>query len=199
MKQTFWEALAHRRSCYSLDKNITVTPEHIRHIVEQAVTLTPSAFNSQSARTVVLFGGHHETLWRITADILRGLVPPAAFPKTAEKLQSFAAAAGTILFFEEMNTVEDLQTRFPAYKDNFPVWSQQANGMLQSNIWVALEADGLGASLQHYNPLIDEAVTAQWDLPKSWKLIAQMPFGRPTAQPGDKDTLPATERVKVFQ
>ena len=30
--------------------------------------------------------------------------------------------------------------------------------MLQLVVWTALEAEGLGATLQHYNPLIDDEV-----------------------------------------
>ena len=37
-----------------------------------------------------------------------------------------------------------------------------------------------GASLQHYNPLIDEAVAKQWHINPNWKLIAEMPFGTST-------------------
>lgn len=71
--------------------------------------------------------------------------------------------------------------------------------MLQFAVWTLLELEGLGASLQHYNPLIDEAVKAEWNMPEGWRLIAQMPFGNPTAEPGEKDFQPIEERVKVFK
>ena len=61
-----------------------------------------------------------------------------------------------------------------------------------------LEDAGLGASLQHYNPLIDEEVRKAWSLPDDWKLIAQMPFGTPTAQPGPKDVMSLDKRVFEF-
>lgn len=53
-------------------------------------------------------------------------------------------------------------------------------------MWTALEAEGLGATLQHYNPLISAQVLATWDLPTSWVLVAQLPFGKPTAPAGEK-------------
>jgi predicted oxidoreductase (fatty acid repression mutant protein) len=59
--------------------------------------------------------------------------------------------------------------------------------------------EGLGASLQHYNPIIDEAVKKQWNLPADWELIAQMPFGKPTAAAGEKQFLPLEDRVKIFK
>lgn len=49
-----------------------------------------------------------------------------------------------------------------------------------------LEDTGLGASLQHYNPLIDDEVRKRWSLPREWKLIAQMPFGTPAGEPGER-------------
>lgn len=88
---------------------------------------------------------------------------------------------------------------FPLYKDNFPVWSDHTNAMHQYVIWTALEAEGLGASLQHYNPLIDSAVQKEWNIPENWKLIAQMPFGKPLAAPGDKEYKDVDARVKIFK
>ncbi|MCL2343564.1 MAG: nitroreductase family protein [Firmicutes bacterium] len=194
----FLEALKNRRTYYHLDKDIPVTPERVREIVERAAVSTPSAFNMQSARAVILFGAQSGILWNIAKDTLRKIVPEAAFPSTEAKLDSFAAGSGTILYFEDMDIVGAFQEKFSTYRDNFPVWSQQASGMLQSNIWTALELEGLGASLQHYNPLIDAAVKAAWNLPESWKLIAQMPFGKPVSPPDAKESVPAGERVRVF-
>ncbi len=31
--------------------------------------------------------------------------------------------------------------------------------------------------LQHYNPIVDEEVHAEWNVPASWKLRAQLVFG----------------------
>lgn len=56
-----------------------------------------------------------------------------------------------------------------------------------------------GGILQHYNPLIDEKVKNEWNIPEHWKLIAEMPFGKPTFQPGEKEFQPVEERVKTFK
>lgn len=68
--------------------------------------------------------------------------------------------------------------------------------MHQLVVWTALESEGLGASLQHYNPLIDDEVKKEWNVPSNWKLIAQMPFGNPTMIPREKEFQPLDERVK---
>jgi predicted oxidoreductase (fatty acid repression mutant protein) len=40
--------------------------------------------------------------------------------------------------------------------------------------------------LQHYNPLIDKLVAEQWNVPHTWRLMAQMPFGNPLKTPPAK-------------
>lgn len=195
----FLEAIKNRRTYYGISKEQVVSDDKIQEIVNEAVLHTPSAFNSQSTRVVVLLGENHDKLWDITADELRKIVPAENFASTEEKINSFKAGYGTVLFFEDQEVVEELQKQFASYADNFPIWSAHTSAMHQLVIWTALEEAGFGASLQHYNPLIDEAVQVKWDLPGTWKLVAQMPFGRPTAKPGEKEFKPLEERVKVFK
>lgn len=199
MGKDFYSVVRERRSFYGIDKEIKIADERIKEIVEFAVKYTPSAFNSQTARLVVLTGNAHDKLWDITTEILRKVVGNGDFAGTQQKMDSFKAGYGTMLFFEDEAIVKSLQKQFPLYADNFPVWSQQASGMHQLVVWAALESEGLGASLQHYNPLIDEQVNKEWNIPSNWKLLAQMPFGNPTAQPGDKEIKPIEDRVKFYK
>ncbi|EZO13390.1 hypothetical protein AJ65_02454, partial [Pseudomonas aeruginosa 3578] len=53
-------------------------------------------------------------------------------------------------------------------------------------------------SLQHYNPLVDAQTHKTWNLPESWKLRAQMPFGAIAAPAGEKAFIAESERFKVF-
>lgn len=198
MSKGFLAAIADRRSFYSINKKVGVSDSRIKEIIDHAVKYTPSAFNSQSARVVLLLGNHHDRLWDMIKDALRKYVPADKFGPTEEKIDSFKSGYGTILFFEDMSIVEGLQQQFALYKDNFPVWSQQSNGMHQFVIWTALEEEGLGASLQHYNEVIEAEVKKEWNIPGSWKLMAQMPFGQPTASPDEKQFLPLENRVRVF-
>lgn len=199
MLKDFLTAVADRRSFYSISKEITVPDSRIKEIIDHAVLYTPSAFNCQSTRVVLLLGEHHDQLWDMVKESLRKLVPADNFGPTEEKIDSFKGGYGTILFFEDMTVIEGLQKQFALYKDNFPVWSQQANGMHQFVIWTALEEEGLGVSLQHYNEVVEADMKKALNLPDSWKLIAQMPFGKPTAAPDEKQFLPLEGRVRVFQ
>lgn len=199
MRRTFAEALQHRRSYYSIGSDSPVLDEEVVHIIRTAVKFVPSAFNSQSTRIVLLLGDEHKKMWDIVKETLKKRISPEAFVKTEEKINGcFACGHGTILYFEDTDVVKKLQDVFPTYSTNFPTWSQHTSAMHQFAIWTMLEDAGLGASLQHYNPLIDEEVRRTWNLPNSWMLIAEMPFGTPTAEPDEKEFQDLSERIKIF-
>lgn len=200
MALSFKEALKNRRTYYTITNESPVSDEQLNHILENVLLHVPSSFNSQTTRVVLLLGDHHRKLWEITKDILRQIVPADKFGATEAKIDgSFASGYGTILFFEDQEVVTGLQNAFPSYSENFPVWSHHTAGMHQFAVWTMLEEVGFGASLQHYNPLIDEKVAATWGIDPKWKLIAQMPFGKPTAEPMEKEFQPLEKRLLVFR
>ena len=200
MKRTFSEALENRRSYYNIDSKSLVSDDEIIHVIHEAVKYVPSAFNSQSTRIVLLLGNEHRKLWNIVKDTLQKMLPVTVFARTEAKINGqFFCGHGTVLFFEDESVVRQLQDSFPLYRENFPVWSQHTSAMHQLAIWTMLEDLGLGASLQHYNPLIDGEVRKTWNLPPAWQLVAQMPFGMPTAAPEKKEFSDVEKRVKVFK
>lgn len=91
-----------------------------------------------------------------------------------------------------------LQEQFALYADNFPVWSEHSTGIAQFATWIALAENNIGASLQHYNPIIDEEVAATFDVPANWKLRAQLVFGSIEAPAGDKEFMNDADRFKTF-
>ncbi|MDD2537187.1 MAG: nitroreductase family protein [Candidatus Absconditabacteria bacterium] len=199
MTRTFKEALLHRRSYYNIDDQVIVSPEKIKEIVETAVKHSPSAFNSQTARVVILLGEHHKKFWQIVKDTLLAKIGAERFADSEQRINaSFLAGYGTLLFYEDQSIIRNLEENFPSFRDNFQTWSQQSSGIQQFVAWTMLEDAGLGASLQHYNPLIDQETAETWDINPDWKLLAQMPFGNPVATPGEKEFGPIEERVKLF-
>jgi predicted oxidoreductase (fatty acid repression mutant protein) len=86
------------------------------------------------------------------------------------------------------------------YAYGFPQWSEHSSAMHQFALWTALEAEGFGASLQHYCPLVGEQTAARWSLPASWTLKAQLVFGGKVGGPADelKTQKPLEERLKVY-
>lgn len=187
-----------RRSIYALNDKLPISNDEVLNIIKHAILHTPSAFNSQSTRLVVLFGDDHKKLWQITKDLLRKMVnDDEKFKSTEQKMAGFKAGAGTILFFEDRTVIKGLQDKFSAYADNFPVWAEHTNAMHQYAIWTALASVNVGANLQHYNGVIDEKVAQEWQIDSNWKLIAQMVFGGISAPAGEKTFEPVEKRLKV--
>ena len=192
-------ALKKRRSIYALGKNVQASNAEIVKLVEDVIQETPTAFNSQTTRAVFLFGDKHDQLWDIIVKRLETEVPTAdAYEKTKAKIASFKAAYGTILFFTDTAVVHQLEKDFTLYADNFATWAEQAQGSGQLNTWTSLANNNIGASLQHYNPLIDSLVAEAFDIPANWTLRAQMPFGSIEAPAGAKDYMNRDDQFKVL-
>jgi predicted oxidoreductase (fatty acid repression mutant protein) len=163
---SFIKATHNRRSIRSLQASSPVPDAAITALAEKAILDVPSAFNSQTTRMTVLFGANHKKLWSITARIFHAKLgeerfnaPSAGRPSFRDKVASYMDAYGTILFWDDMAGVKGLKETSPdVYKDKIEEWAHQSNGMHQYYLWTALEALGLGANLQHYNPLIDDEV-----------------------------------------
>ena len=99
-----------RRSVYALGKNLPISEQDALEIIDNAVKYSPSAFNSQTAHAVVLLGENHQKLWDITFGELEKFLPnEEAKAATKGKIDSFAAAYGTILFFEDHDVVKGRQ------------------------------------------------------------------------------------------
>ncbi|MEW4355947.1 nitroreductase family protein [Enterococcus faecium] len=195
---TYTDTLKNRRSIYHLGRNVSLSNEELTTLIKEAIKESPTAFNAQSTRAVILFGDAHEKLWEITEEALRPLTPAEAFPNTQNKLAGFKNGYGTVLFFKDTDVVKGLQEQFELYADNFPDWSEQSNGIATANTWVALVDKGLGANLQHYNPVIDEAVAKEWNIPSNWKLRSQLVFGSPETPAGEKEYMNDADRFRVF-
>ena len=186
-----------RRSVYALGKNLPISEQEVLEIIDNAVKYSPSAFNSQTAHAVVLLGENHQKLWDITFGELEKFLPnEEAKAATKGKIDSFAEAYGTILFFEDHDVVKGLQEQFPAYAENFPIWSEQSTGIASFAVWNALADAGVGANIQHYNPVIDEKVAAEWNIPTNLVLRAQMPFGEKLQEAAP---IERTSRVRVVK
>ncbi|AOO68032.1 Nitroreductase family protein [Erysipelothrix rhusiopathiae] len=194
-----FEDLELRRSRYGLSKEAVLTEEEVIELVEASVQHTPSAFNAQTQRAVVLFGKHSDTFWDLTREALRKVAPEEGFENTVAKLESFKQGQGTILYYIDTDVVKGLQDQFALYADNFPIWAEQENGMMQLVTWTALAGAGIGASVQHYHPLVDASAAEAFEIPSSWKLVAQMPFGKAIDEVQPKTLQDVKGKVKVFK
>lgn len=194
----FLEQIKQRRSIYAIGNKVTLDKSEIENTIKEAVRHSPSSFNSQTSRVVILFAEAHEQFWGIVRETLRKIVPAEAFEGTNAKINSFAAGYGTALFYEDQAVVKGLQEQFALYADNFPIWSEHSSAIAQFATWTALAEKGIGASLQHYNPIVDEEVAQIYGVPESWKLRGQLVFGSIEAPAGEKTFMNDEERFKTF-
>lgn len=194
---SYQDIMIQRRSIYNLNKDLPITDSELLEMVRHNLKHTPSAYNSQSQRMMVLFGARHDEFWELVREALRKIVPEKSFSRTSAKIDGFKAAYGTLVFFDEQSVTNDLIEKFPLYKKNFEVWAEQQNGMLQVNLWNAFAEIKIGASLQHYTEVIDEAFRNAFEVPKTWRMMAQMPFGGIVEPAGDKSFVSLDERLIV--
>ncbi|MFA5467330.1 MAG: nitroreductase family protein [Candidatus Izemoplasmatales bacterium] len=193
----YLETLKKRRSIYDFTSEV-IDPKMIDDLVGAVLTVTPSAYNAQTQRVVILHNDNHLKLWDLIEQKIKDQVSAEAFGKAKKKLAGFKKAQGTILYFDDHQETKALMEKFPLYKDAFQRWSVEQNGMLQVNVWNALRAIDIGASLQHYNELIETEVKELFKLPKEWLLHAQMPYGKIEVVPDLKPKRDLSERMKVM-
>jgi len=197
---SFTDLQEKRRSIYVLGDNVSQTPEELFELVKSAVKHAPTAFNNQTVRTVVLFGEKKDQLWDITADRLKSVVPTeAAYQNTLEKLNSFKAGVATVLFYSDTDVVKTFEENIPLYSENFYDWSEQGHGIAEYATWLAVTEAGLGANIQHYNPLIDEPVAKAFDIPAHWRLRAQLNIGSIEEPASTKEYMTDDDRFKLVK
>lgn len=199
MNKNFYTAFKERRSYYNIGKESSISDEKILNILEQAVKYSPTAFNSQSSRAVLLLNENHNLLWDITVKSLEKILPKDKLEETKDRILSFKNGYGTILFFEDQDVIKKLEDTFLTYKHNFQNWSREASGMFQFVVWTSLCNEALGASLQHYNELIEDEIKSKFNIKIGWKLISQMPFGEPLSVPDEKSFEDIKKRVLVYK
>lgn len=181
-------SLEKRRSIYGIGNKLPVGEDKVIELVQKATELVPDAFNMKSSRVVLALGQKHVELWDKINDYFQG--------KPKEKIDSFKKGAGTIYFFIDNDTVKSLQGKHATYAQHFPVWANQASGMLQISIWTALRDLDIGASLQHYIPPTT-LIHDYFGISKEYQTVAMMPFGNIEAEREPKEKEDISKRVVI--
>jgi len=117
---SLFSALHARRTNYALTNSSPIPDSRITDLVAQTLRDVPSAFNSQTARIVVVLNAEHRKLWDAIADVYRAMLPADKFAHFKERVDGFRGAYGTLLFYEDGSTVRAFQEKIPAYEDKFP-------------------------------------------------------------------------------
>ena len=73
------DILRKRRSIYNISNNLPIDVMQVKNLITEAVKIAPSAFNSQSARIVVLLNENHLKFWNIVLENLKKIVAKKKF------------------------------------------------------------------------------------------------------------------------
>ena len=73
MSNAYLDALKKRRTQYSLGRNLSASKEELATLIQDAIKHSPSSFNSQSSRAVILFGAESIKLWDLAIEAVRKL------------------------------------------------------------------------------------------------------------------------------
>lgn len=189
-----------RRSVYALGDKLPIPAADVVGLVKSTVRIAPTPFNCQGSRIILLFGAEHKKLWQevVLGAIRKISKDDASFKQSEGKINGcFASGAGTVLFFEDDDTVAKLQKEYPSYAPAFPNFAMEASSIAQFAVWTALAEQNIGASLQHYNELIAADVAKAFNVNPKWRLRAQMPFGNIVKAPDAKTFIPDEGRFEV--
>ncbi|KAJ9608496.1 type II nitroreductase [Cladophialophora chaetospira] len=222
---TFLEAVKDRRSLYALGAESPIPDSKIEEIVKHAVTWAPSTYNVQSARAVVLFKENHQKFWDIAKKHMANIPLEGGMRAYMDgRLAGWRASYGTVLWFEDQEALDALAQKNPMIGGMLTEWSDHSTGIHQFigknpnalissslrfvdtiltstffTVWTALESEGLGANLQHFNfnPAITAEAKEEFKLPEQWKLKAQLVFGKPQEEAKEKTFEPIEKRVLI--
>ena len=194
----FKQVIKDRRSIYALGNKSEHSIEEIVSSIRETQKDVPTAFNSQTSRLVILNGEANTKFWDLILEVQKNVLDEGTWDFMSPIMMGAKNGIGTVLFFEDRDAVATMPTvgaRTEAYKQNNSANSQFAT-------WLALTEMNLGGSLQHFNvgyeQGFDKAVREMFNLPDSFELIAQMPFGSIEQAADAKEYMDTNVQVHLY-
>jgi predicted oxidoreductase (fatty acid repression mutant protein) len=183
----FTDLLKRRRSIRKL-RDGPLPPGAISRIAT-AASLVPSAFNAPPWHVAIIHG-RRDAFWGGVEAAFREQLSGERLDRYLTRLDGFRSGAGAVLVFEDRAAVESLKVSYQLPAETAESYGQQAIGMVQLALWLAIVEEGLATSLQHWESLIEDAVARFLDLPVGqFRLTATMPFGYPDEQPRELERI----------
>ncbi len=175
--------LQNRRSIRRLQDG-PFTPE-MRQRVLEAVRLTPAAYNLPPWR-VVLVHEQRDELWQHIETAFRNHLSGDRLERNLGRLAGFRPGVALALIFEDLRVGRALRQEKGASDELAAQFVQQALGMVQLSLWLALTAEGLSSSLQHWEEYLADRTEQLTGLSAAdFQLAAAMPIGYAAEAPRD--------------
>lgn len=163
----------------------------------RAVQLTPAAYNMPPWR-VVLVHEQREALWEEIAAGFAAHLDGERLARYQDRLAGFRPGVAVGLIFEDLAVGQTLREDKGASPELALHFVQQALGMVQLSLWLALTAEGLASSLQHWDDLVGERVARFAGLPPDQvRLAAIMPIGYAAEEPKVKILTASEQRCVI--
>ncbi|KAG0658203.1 putative nitroreductase [Maudiozyma exigua] len=190
MSASILKSVAARRTVYALKPEFPANFKlaDLQATVQAIIKDTPSAFNSQGNRAVILTGETHKSVWD---SVVNSIDSPDGKKRPASVRDE---AVSSIIFFTDDKVTETLQEQFPAFASAFPSFADHSSGAAQITTWAAITESGLGGHLQHYNGYVKAALGDK--IPQNWTVQAQLCVGVPATPAGEKTYI--ENPVKIF-
>ena len=173
--------LAQRRSIRRLRPGPFAESTQAR--LHEAVRLTPAAFNVASTH-VVFVHAERAAFWQAIEDGFRERLDGDRLERYLSRLDGFRPGVGAALVFEDTLARAALVEAWSITEAQALAFAEQGLGMVQLALWLALTAEGLVTSLQHWDWLVADRIAAFVNLPQDrFRLAAVLPMGYPDEEP----------------
>lgn len=204
--KSFMDAITARRSQYMINNALPLSHIEVEELVKRSIVASRSIRGGDvpsATRIVVIFDALHDALWERAKDQIVALMGCKNSDAAVAKIdRSFKAAAGTVMFFEDLRAtsthVRRLESMGLDEKGLEDTLGSREVAAAEFVVWTALSEAGIGASLQHYGLAKDSTLAKDMGIPPWWKMHAQMPFGTVVSPPDAKTFLPMDERSIVM-
>lgn len=183
----FTTLLASRRSIRRLQDGPFSTETQQR--IEDAIRYTPSAYNLPSFH-VLFVHAERDAFWNEVAAGFRERLDGDRLERYLQRVEGFRNGTAVIAIYEDRHVHPQLRDAWNLTDAQALEFSQQSLGMLQFSIWLALTAEGLVTSLQHWDWLLKDRLETFFELPEGrFHLTAIMPIGYPAEPPRENQPI----------
>ncbi len=143
----------------------------------EAVRLAPAAFNQPPWRIVVV-RQRLPQFWDVVAGAVRERLDGDRQTRYLDRIDGFRPGVATVLVYEAQASRTALQDAWGISPEQAASFAEQGLGMVQLALWLAITGEGLSASLQHWEWLVEQPAAAFLGVPAGdFRLMAMLPIG----------------------
>lgn len=100
MADTYLELIKQRHTKYTISSDSPISDTRLQEVISQVLRSTPSSFNCQSTRYVVLLREDHIKFWEIAKECFRATMSESQYAEYEKKLLGRQAGFGTVSQFQ---------------------------------------------------------------------------------------------------